>query len=161
MTSARAGIALLAFAGLVADAWAQEAPQAPGPPNANAVRELCVAEFAVLRSRVERTGRTAKAGSDQRVSREGLCRLVVAHAAVQTRWASYAEKNMSTCGIGEEIVVQLKSAQAQTNKTLMRLCVGVLSPDELRRHIPGYPGYRWDPPERPIDYKFLPRFSGS
>jgi hypothetical protein len=160
MTSARMGVALLAFAGLVADAWAQEAPQAPGPPNANAVRALCVAEFAELRLKVEKTGRAAKAGSDQRVSREELCRVVVAHAAVQTRWASYVEKNMTSCGIGEEIVVQLKSAQAQTNKNLMRLCVGVLSPDELLRHIPGYTGYRWDAPERPIDYKFLPRFSG-
>jgi hypothetical protein len=160
MTSARVGVALLAFAGLVADAWAQEAPQAPGPPDAKAVRELCVAEFVQLRSQVEKTGRAAKAGSDQRVSREELCRLVVAHAAVQTRWAGYAEKNVATCGIGEEIVVQLKSVQAQTSKILMRLCAGVLSPDELRRHTPGYPGYRWDPPERPIDYKFLPRFSG-
>jgi hypothetical protein len=75
MTAARRVVlGLVLAAGLVGVARAQ-APS-PGPPAD--VREACVADYAALRSRVERMGMAAKAGGEQRLSRAEMCKLVTA-----------------------------------------------------------------------------------
>ena len=69
MASARVvALAFLMIAGSVAPLRAQ-APWASAPPE-------CAAQFTALRSQVEKTGMAAKAGADNRVSRQELCKLV-------------------------------------------------------------------------------------
>jgi hypothetical protein len=128
MASARvAALASVVVAGSAASACAQPAwpggaPAGPaGPPQhvpwpagaplwpSQAQDTWCVARFTALRWEVEKLGMAARAGAEKRLSRAEMCKLVTAYATVQTRWVSYAERNMTKCGIPEHIVNQMKT----------------------------------------------------
>jgi len=152
MASARVvALALLMIAGSVAPVRAQ-APSASASPE-------CVAEFAALRSAVEKKGMAAKAGADSRVSRQELCKLVTAYSAAETKWVKYVETNMSRCGIPESVVSQLQTVHARTAEGQRKLCAVGFSPGDLREMNPDY---RFGLPTQPNDLpaKTLPRISG-
>jgi hypothetical protein len=143
-----------------------DAPQVPLPTPLNVVQQQCIAEFAALRSKVEKTGMAAKAGAEKRVSRKELCKLVTAYSAAETNWLTYAETNMTKCGIPDHIVTQVKTVHAKTAEGQIKLCAAGFSPAGLRENNLDYgfgpPDYGFGPPTQPIDLppKFLPRFSG-
>jgi hypothetical protein len=118
-----------------------------------------VARFAALRSEVEKTGMAAKAGADNRVSRQEMCKLVAAYSAAETKWVRYVEKNMSRCAIPDSVASQLKTVHAKTADGQKKLCAAGVSTGNLRENDPDY---RLGPPTQPnnLPAKFLPRISG-
>jgi len=160
----------------VEPAWPSEAPRAPALLMPNAVQQECVARFTALRSQVEKMGMAAKAGSEKRLPREEMCKLVTAYSAAEMKWVEYADMSMSRCGIPQEIVRQLKTVHVRTANGEKKLCAAepaaaptlsnTLDRAPLPTRAPNGPGgygpggYCWDPPVREIDYKCLPRFSG-
>jgi hypothetical protein len=144
MTSAsRVALALVLAAGLIGVARAQ----APSPGLSPDVREPCVAEYAALRSKVEKTGMAVKAGAESRAQSEELCKLVTAYALAEIKWVKFAQTNMTKCEIPASIVDQIKTVHAKTIDGQKKLCAAA---------------YLFGPPTIPNDVppKSLPRFSG-
>ncbi len=145
-------------------AWPSSAPAGPrmgggfGGGSSPAAQQECIVPFTALRAEVEKRGMAAKAGGEKRDAREEMCKLVTLYSEAEIKWVKFAETNASTCGIPNEIIAQLKAVHAKTANAQNNLCyAGPAAVPTLSE--PNGP-YRWDPPRRPGDYKFLPRFSG-
>ena len=108
----------------------------------------------------------AKAGSETRVSREEMCKLVTAYGAAEIKWLKYAEMNMTKCGIPYSVVNQMTTVHIKTLEGQKKLCAAGLEPGDLRENHPdfrsGPADFRFGPPTQPIDLppRFLPRISG-
>jgi hypothetical protein len=84
-----------------------------------------MAEFAKLRDVVQKTGLAAKAASQRKVSRGEMCKHVTAYSAAELKWVDYTEANVTSCGIPDEVVSQLKAVHGNTEKTKERICAAL------------------------------------
>lgn len=91
-----------------------------GPPPA--AQKECIEPFTALRAEVEKRGMAAKAGSEKKVSREEMCKLVTLYSAAEVKWIKFAETHKSKCGIPDQIVHQLKAVHAKTAEGQKNLC---------------------------------------
>jgi hypothetical protein len=82
----------------------------------------CVAEFAKLRDDVQKRGLAAKAAGEHKVSREEMCKHIMAYSAAELKWVKYTEANVQTCGIPAEVVQQLKQVHTNTEQTKEKIC---------------------------------------
>ena len=69
-----------------------------GPPGGGAPPP-CLAEFLRLREDVDKKGRTAKAASEHKATREEMCKHITAYAAAELKWVKFTEANTAACGI--------------------------------------------------------------
>jgi hypothetical protein len=128
-------------------------PTSPAPPNSP---RKCVAELTALRSQVEKLGMGIKASAKKGLPRDEICKLVTAYLVADIRWLTYADSNMTKCGIAGHIVNQMQTVHAKAGEDQIKLCAAGLSPRDPRDD------FRFGPPIRPIDYSptSLPRISG-
>ena len=83
----------------------------------------CLRQFTQYREEVEKRGLAAKAAGDShKVSREEMCKLVVAYSAAEGKWIKYSAENMANCGIPREVVEQIKKAHAHTDEARTKIC---------------------------------------
>src|SRR5262249_35278322 len=125
-----------------------------------AEQQECMRRFAALRSEVEKKGMAARVGSEKRVARGEMCKLVTAYSAAEAERMAYVDTTMSRCGIPMDIVVQLKTVHAKTAEGRKKVCaIGFSPPGDLRETNPDH---RFGPPTQPNDFpaKSLPRISG-
>ncbi len=92
-----------------------------GGPPPETQRE-CIGPFTALRADVEKRGMAAKAGSEKKVSREEMCKLVTLYSTAEAKWIKFAETNKSKCGIPDQIIHQLKAVHAKTTEGQKNLC---------------------------------------
>jgi hypothetical protein len=90
------------------------------PPDSQA----CIGPFAAHRQEVEKLAAAVIAGSQKRVSREDLCKLVSAYAAAEANWLQYAEANVMTCAIPKSTVDEIKRGHAGTSQVREKICEG-------------------------------------
>jgi hypothetical protein len=82
----------------------------------------CIAEFAKLRDDVQKRGLAAKAAGQRKVSREEMCKQIMAYSAAELKWVKYTETNVQACGIPAEVVQQLKQVHTNTEQTKEKIC---------------------------------------
>jgi hypothetical protein len=84
----------------------------------------CMSEFQRLRQDTEKRGAAAKAGSDKKVNREEMCKLVGAYADAEAKWVKYTVDNASVCSIPADAVKQIKGVHARTAAVRKQICSG-------------------------------------
>jgi len=94
------------------------APASPLPEGA----QQCIAEFTKLREDVEKKGKTAKAASERKVTRDEMCKYVTAYAVAEVKWSKFADDNQTKCGIPPQVVAQLKAVRGATDQTREKIC---------------------------------------
>lgn len=79
-------------------------------------------EFTKLREEVEKRGKSAKAASEHRATREEMCKLITFYSEAEAKWAKFVEQNQAKCGIPPQLVAQLKTARAGSEQTREKIC---------------------------------------
>jgi hypothetical protein len=98
-------------------------PMMGGPPAApTATQQACLQEFTGYRSEVEKRALAAKAGSEKKVAREEMCKLVSAYSSAEATWIKFSIDNMAKCGIPKQAVDQIKSVHVHTADIRKKIC---------------------------------------
>lgn len=92
------------------------------PPNDK--QQNCVVEFNRLRGDLDKKGAVAKGISNNKGSREDLCKAVTVMFAAETKWYNYAKSNASVCGIPGDIIKQMGGGHSQVAKMKTAICNG-------------------------------------
>jgi hypothetical protein len=82
----------------------------------------CLKEFIRLRGDTEKHGAAAKAGSERKVPREQMCKLITSLFTAESKWFKYAEANAASCGIPPQLVTQLKSGYEHMATVRKNVC---------------------------------------
>jgi hypothetical protein len=95
-----------------------------GAPPGGGRESPCIAEFSQLRADVEKAGKSAKAVTDHKGTREEFCKAITNLHAAQVKWVKYTAENSKHCGIPSEIIGQLKLGQTNLAKMRNNVCNG-------------------------------------
>ena len=95
----------------------------PGPgPGATPEQQACLREFTNYREEVEKRALAAKSGSEKKVQREEMCKLVTAYSAAEAKWIKYSEDHVANCGIPKQVVEQIKTVHVRTADIRSKIC---------------------------------------
>lgn len=95
----------------------QAGPPPGGPPP-------CMNDFMPLRQEAEKRAGAIKAAAARKASREEICQLITKFSEAEGKFAKFAEKNASWCGIPPQAVTQIKANHAKTVQTRTQVCSG-------------------------------------
>jgi hypothetical protein len=95
-----------------------------GPPMGGPPPEVqaCLNQFNSRREEAEKRAMAAKAGSEKKVPREEMCKLVSAYSDAEARWIKFSKDNMTKCGIPREAVQQIEGVHGRTLKVRKQIC---------------------------------------
>jgi hypothetical protein len=98
-------------------------PMMGGPPPApTAAQQACLEQFTGYRTEVEKRAMAAKAGSEKKVPREEMCKLVSAYSNAEASWVKFSVDNMAKCGIPKQAVDQIKGVHVHTADIRKKIC---------------------------------------
>jgi hypothetical protein len=97
--------------------------QGPGAgPGPTPEQQACLREFTSYREEVEKRAMAAKTGSEKKVTREEMCKLVSAYSGAEAKWIKYSEDHVTQCGIPKPVVEQIKTVHVRTADIRSKIC---------------------------------------
>jgi hypothetical protein len=98
-------------------------PPGSGAPPPSGAQQQCMVDFTKLREEVEKRGKSAKAASEHKVTREEMCKYITAYSVAEAKFSRFTEENESKCGIPPNVVQQLKTVHVSTEQTREKICM--------------------------------------